>query len=160
MKLTWTVAEQDNVNRYEVERSSNGTTFNKIGQVKASDVSVYTYTDLQPAQGTVYYRIKNMDNDGKFKYSTVVSLRNGASSIVLKAFPLPARNSVTVQHNTAAAQAQIRISNQDGRLLKVVRPAVGTMQTVVDLSAYAPGLYILSFDNGNGAVETIKLVKQ
>lgn len=159
-KLNWNVAQQDNVARYEVERSSNGTSFSKIGQVAASDITTYSFVDAQPVLGTVYYRVKNVDNDGKFKYSTVISLKEGSSLAVLKAFPLPAKNNVTLQHGNAINASQIRISAQDGRQLKTIRPAVGTMQTTIDLTSFTPGLYILSFDNGSGQVETIKIVKQ
>lgn len=159
-KLTWKVADQIDVLRYDVERSTNGNNFTKIGEVSAADVTTYTFTDKQPAQGTVFYRVKNVDVDGKFKYSTIVSIRNGASAIVLKAFPTPAKNNVTLQHASANAQTIIRLSAHDGRQVATIRPAAGTMQTSINLSAYAPGLYLISFDNGNGQVETLKVVKQ
>ncbi|MGV3657638.1 MAG: T9SS type A sorting domain-containing protein [Chitinophagaceae bacterium] len=159
-KLTWKVADQIDVLRYEVERSSNGNQFTKIGEVPAADVTTYTFTDRQPAQGAVFYRIKNVDVDGKFKYSTIVSIRNGQAAIVLKAFPLPAKNNITLQHAAAGAKSIIRLNAQDGRTLQTIRPAAGTMQTGIDLSALAPGLYLLSFDGGNGTVETLKVVKQ
>ena len=159
-KLTWQVADQIDVVRYEVERSSNGNQFSKIGEVAAADVTTYSFTDRHPAQGTVYYRVKNVDVDGKFKYSTIVSIRNGNAAIVLKAFPTPATNNVTLQHATANAKTTIRINAHDGRQVAAIRPAAGAMQTSINLSAYAPGLYLISFDNGNGQVETLKVVKQ
>lgn len=159
-QVSWKVADQIDVLRYEVERSSNGVNFSTIGAVPAADVSAYAFIDRTPASGTVYYRVKNVDVDGRFKYSTIVSLRNGVSSAVVKAFPIPARNTITLQHELATDKTRIQLVTQDGRLLKAIRPAAGTMQTGIDLSDYAPGVYILSYDRGNGAVENIKVVKQ
>lgn len=159
-QITWKVADQVDVKHYDVERSNDGVRYAKIGSVPAAHVTTYNFTDRQPVSGTVYYRVKNVDVDGRFKYSTIVLLRNGQSTVVLKAFPLPAKNNVTLQHATANSNTRIRISTQEGRLLQVLRPAPGTMQTDINLSAYAPGLYLLSFDDGSGQPETLKLVKQ
>jgi hypothetical protein len=160
-ELVWKVAQQVNVKGYDVERSNDGIQFFKIGYVAAADnQDSYTFTDIQPAVGTVYYRIKNVDSDGAYKYSTVVSIKNGAASIVLRAFPIPAQNHVTLQHNEAGSSALISLVGFDGRVVKTIRPSVGSMQTEINLSGLPSGMYMVRYDNGKGQVETLKLVKQ
>jgi hypothetical protein len=159
-QLTWNVADEINVSRYEVQRGSNAGDLKTIGIVFSGEKTSYTFTDEQPSQGITFYRIRSVDNDGKFKYSTVISFSNGRSAALLRAYPMPARNQVTLQHDAIEGKAQISISSEDGRIVKRVTPATGSMQTSIDLSALKAGLYLLRLENSNGEVETLKLVKQ
>ena len=81
-KITWEVADEFNVNHYEVERKVGNGSFQKIGKVDYRNGTAsgqrYAFTDdgLPQNEGTVYYRIKEMDLDGSYFYSDVVSLTN------------------------------------------------------------------------------------
>lgn len=157
--LTWKVAAEENVTGYDVERSADGRSFSKIGFVPATGQSTYSFVDSKPLS-TSYYRIKSVEADGRYTLSTIASLKGGKSSIVLRAFPMPAISDVTIQHGTAVRGSQISISAEDGRIIKTVVPSIGTQQTIVDFSSAKPGLYIIRFNNANGEVESLKLVKQ
>ena len=159
--LAWNVAGEENVSGYDVERSYDGRSFSKIAFVPATGQSRYTYVDVKPLEATTYYRVKSVDVDGKFTYSTIASLRKGGkSTIVLRAFPMPAIKDITIEHATAIRGSQLTISSEDGRLIRSIVPASGTQQTLVDLSSVKPGLYIVRYSNGNGEVESMKLIKQ
>lgn len=156
--LTWNIEAEQNVKGYEVERSNDGRNFTNIGFVGAASQSSYSYTDNRPlASG--YYRIKSVDIDGKFLYSTVISFKGGKSVVVLKAF-MSNQNTLTIQHDAAQSGSRISISSADGRLIKSLAPSAGTQQTVVNVSSARAGLYLVRFDDGNGGVETLKVVKQ
>lgn len=158
-KLSWNVDTEENVANYQIERSADGTNFAKIGSVTAAGRVTYSFNDNAPlTEG--YYRVKAVDHDGKYGLSTIVKLKGGKSGIVLRAYPSPAQNNVTIQHGTAASASRISISSQDGRLVKSIIPSAGAQQTSVDLSAMQAGMYLVRFDAGNGEVETLKIVKQ
>jgi hypothetical protein len=157
--LAWNVGTEENLQGYEVEKSNDGRNFVKIGFVAASSQGSYSYTDRTPATAA-YYRIKSVDIDGKFAYSTVASFKGGKSSIVLKAFPMPVQRGLTIQHSTASNNSKISISSEDGRIIKNIIPTVGSQQTDIDLSTAKAGLYLVRFDNGNGESETLKVIKQ
>lgn len=159
LQLTWKVAGEINVNRYEVERN-NGAGFSKIGTVPATGNSSYTFTDAASHGGAVVYRIKNVDNDGQIKYSTLLSFRNGVGSAVFRAVPTVAHSRTEVQHAAATGVETLTLSTADGRVVRTVRPAAGSLKTNVDLSSLQSGLYLLKWSNGKGSVETAKLVKQ
>ena len=159
VSLKWTVGSEINVNGYEIEKSSDGRNFSKIGFVSATGQSSYSFIDSK-ASSIAYYRIKSVDGDGKYTYSTVTLVKAGKSMIVLKAFPSPFTNSVTVQHATANGSSLISISSEDGRLIKTVIPIAGTQQTDINLSTAAPGLYLIRFAAGNKDVQTLKILKQ
>jgi hypothetical protein len=159
-KITWKVGVEQNVKGYDIERSTNGRDFNKIGFVAANGQSTYSFIDAQTSQGTVYYRVKNVDNDGNFKYSNILSLRNGVSNLVLKAFPLPALDKITVQHEGVTSNGRINISSSNGSIVRNIKPAAGSIETIINLTGLRSGLYVLSFDKGDGKPQTIKFVKQ
>lgn len=158
-ELTWKVGGEENVNRYEVERSTDGRKFTLVTSIPSGKRDTYSYTD-PTAASTVYYRIKNVDNDGKYKYSSVARIVNGKLEIVLKAFPQPAINNLTVQHPVIKRNGLITVTAADGRIVKTIRPSVGSMQTGVDMSLFQKGMYMVRFDDGEGNAETMKIVKQ
>lgn len=160
MQLTWDVANEEQLNHYEIERGTDGRNFTSIGTVSASGKSTYTFTDPNLSSGATFYRIKSVDNDGRYKYSTVLKLDNGKASIVLKVFPLPAVNNITIQHGVAAQGASITISSGDGKAVRTIVPSLSSMQTPVDVSGLRAGMYLVRYDDGSGNVETTKIIKQ
>jgi hypothetical protein len=159
VNVLWDVADEIDVKGYQVERSTNGVEFSSIGFVTAHGKSAYSFSDNQAVSGTVYYRVKNVDLDGKFKYSNVVRV-SGKRSLNVKMFPMPATSDVTLQHDRTGNNASLTITTMDGRTVKQMPIASGSYQTKVTLNAMAPGMYLVRLDDGNGAVETVKLVKQ
>jgi hypothetical protein len=158
--LNWSVGTENNVSGYTIEKSTDGRSFTKIGFVSADGKSSYSFVDAQGAGAVAYYRIKSVDNDGKYNFSTVAVLRGGKYAIVLKAFPSPFVNKLTVQHGTANAGSLIAISSEDGRTIRSVVPVIGTQQTEIDLTTAKAGLYLVRYSNSNGQVETLKVLKQ
>lgn len=161
VNVKWDVAYERDVKEYQIERSDNGTTFKTIGSVPSNGKSVYSFIDGGAGAGTVLYRIKNLDADGKSKYSTILRLK-GVNSYgnTLRMYPSPAQAQATVEHKQLPANANITISTIDGRILKAIKPSPGASHTPVDLSGMAAGTYIIRLNDGKGKVETLKFVKQ
>ncbi|HEV7330659.1 MAG TPA: T9SS type A sorting domain-containing protein [Flavisolibacter sp.] len=157
--LTWKIAGEENVDRYEVERSDDGRSFTRIGQIQSHGKDTYTFSDDAPLT-SAYYRIKNVDNDGSFKYSTIARIAGGKSSIVLRAFPQPVANLLTLQHPAIEGKTMVSIANAEGRIVKSVQPATGSMQTYVDMSSLGKGMYFIRISQENGSTETLKVLKQ
>jgi len=159
-QLNWKVGTEENLKGYEIEKSANGREFTSVGFVPATGQAAYTFTDAQINQGTVFYRIRNVDIDGQFKYSNILSLKNGASNLILRAFPLPASNKLTIQHEAVFNSGRINISTADGSIVKRIIPAKGSLETIINLSGLKSGVYVLLFDSGNGKIQTMKFLKQ
>lgn len=159
VSLKWNVATEDNVNGYEIERSADGRNYSKIGFVNADGQSTYSFVDTKTLS-IAYYRIKSVDINGKYGYSTVAMVKAGKAMIVIKAFPTPFIKNVSIQHPTAVAGSAISISSEDGRIVKTIVPAIGTQQTDIDLSSSKAGLYLVRYSNGSGETETLKILKQ
>ncbi|MFT3979520.1 MAG: S8 family serine peptidase [Ferruginibacter sp.] len=80
--LQWTVENELNFARYEIERSVNGTSFAAIGSVNArggSGTLQYDFTDDRlPAAAVIYYRLKMVDLDNSYRYSNIIQLKKDA----------------------------------------------------------------------------------
>ena len=156
--LTWKVGTEENLSGYEVQRSADGSDFSKIGFVPANGQPLYSFVDSKTT-GLVYYRIKSIDLDGKYAYSIVVSLKGQQSNVMMKAFPMPVQNQVTIQHNSATNNSKIEIVSADGRMIKSVSVSSGSQQSSVDLSSIKTGVYVVRYIN-NDNVESLKIIKQ
>lgn len=100
--LVWTTAQETGSDYFEIERSSDGIRFERIGSVEAkgsaSSGGEYTYTDASPLSGKNYYRVKQYDLEGKNGLATntqSVSVNCGTTKIEL--FPNPTSAMVNVK---------------------------------------------------------------
>jgi hypothetical protein len=156
--LTWNVAGERDVQTYEVERGTAGGNFTKLGEVAAANRGYYTFTDHAPAIGVAFYRVKEIDADGKFRYSTIVKL-NLSNNFSLRAYPSPARDEVTIEH-ASTNKGTLSVTTMDGRILKQVDLRLELNQTIINLSGLKAGLYVVRFVNADGKTETTKLIKE
>lgn len=158
VQLNWTIDAEENTKGYEIERSADGRNYAPIAPIMADGSRSYTFVDTKPlADG--YYRIKALDNDGKFGYSNIVRMKGGVSNVVIKGF-LSSSNLLMVQHDVAPAGTRISVTSADGRLVKSVVVAPGAQQTSVDVSSVRSGLMLVRYETSTGVAETIKIVKQ
>ncbi|MEM6803191.1 MAG: hypothetical protein AAF696_17425, partial [Bacteroidota bacterium] len=77
VKLDWSTALEINSDRFEIERSEDGISFSKIGSVASTggqNGAVYTFYDQSPLTGTNVYRLRQVDIDGRYDYSTQVEV--------------------------------------------------------------------------------------
>lgn len=160
--LKWDVSEEVNVNEYQVERSTNGSYFETAGAVNAKGKSLYAFTDNNAsANSTLYYRIRSVDFDGKFKYSGVLRIAGNSSfGNNLGVYPVPAKDDITVQHKKLIGKGRITITSLDGRILKTIQPTPNASHTPVNISSLAPGLYLLQLVDESGYTESMKIVKE
>src|SRR5579862_2842805 len=116
--------EKDN-NHFDLERSSDGINFEKVGTVVGSGTTTllrnYEYTDdIEGLSGIIYYRLKDVDNDGSFGYSKIVALRVVGSSLTasFSVYPNPFESSLKVLVNSNSAnEAIINLINTAGQRL-------------------------------------------
>jgi Secretion system C-terminal sorting domain len=159
-RLDWSVGIESNVSGYEVERSSNGVNFTRIGFVPAVAARSYSFTDESILAGQNFYRLKTVDLDASYKYSTIVRVNGSAASVSMKLFPNPVQGQLYIQHGDAKAGAQLRVVGIDGRTVQTVRLAENAAQTILDVQRLAHGVYNLVYDNGNGETQSQKFIKQ
>ena len=101
--VAWQTASETNNNYFSIERSTDGNTFEYIGIIKPKTTNSnstidYSFIDNNPTDGIAYYRLKQTDVDGGFKYSNVISFQRCISNknIEVTVFPNPTYRKVTV----------------------------------------------------------------
>lgn len=156
--LTWTTAAEQNNAGFEIEKSTDSQTFVKIGfeegNQTTSESHTYTFLDNPVTDETTYYRLKQLDNDGQFEYSEVISIRNTqASDVSLTLYPNPVRNNLTVENG----EGKVTIHSYAGRLLMETQVTDKTQN--VDVSGLPTGMYILTVEKANGQIVSRQFVK-
>jgi hypothetical protein len=161
VELNWETKIEQNSNRFEIERSANGSDWHTVGTVQAhgnsSTAISYSYVDASPLQGTDYYRLRLIDLDGSSVYSDVKVIETAVVSHI-SFFPNPARDFVNVAlGGTGTGTATVRLINQAGAVLQEKKAQAGTTVTF-SLQQYTTGFYILSVVSADGAHESSKLL--
>ncbi|WP_207495447.1 T9SS type A sorting domain-containing protein [Aridibaculum aurantiacum] len=152
VQVEWNVATEVNTNQYEVEKSVNGTTFSKAGNVVANGTGAYSWFDAQPSSGANYYRIKAIDNNGAGKLSQVVSVKIGGTKAGISIYPNPVEGNVlNLQlNNLAAGVYELRLYNNLGQQVMVrnIKHAGGSATQTINLTdAVGAGIYQLQLGN-------------
>lgn len=171
--LQWSTTTELNNAFFSLERSLDGTNFNELTTVTSKAVNGnsntilnYDFTDFKPIAGNNYYRLKQVDKDGKFSYSQVVLLKgNKANGISISAiYPNPAKDNVSIVFNTEfAAKVNIAIVDIAGKVVQQKQTSLSSGQTnyTTDISTLKAGNYIVKISDVNGVlIEVQKLNKQ
>jgi Secretion system C-terminal sorting domain len=160
VKLLWNVGDEINVKGYYVESSVNGIDFTTAGYVTAIGKSIYSLDYPGKLLQTMYFRVKNIDMDGRSKYTPIIKVyvKNKLTASI-QAYPVPANELVTIQHNKSSLSAQITLYSPDGKLLQQVRAMPNTFQTQLNINKLAPGIYIVKYEDGISDVQSTKLIR-
>ena len=160
--LSFNYGVQLNNNRFEIEHSINGTTWKQLsitGNTGNAGEQKYTYLHTNPASGSNYYRIKQVDNDGQFSYSKIVMTQSacaGTERIVL--YPNPVYSNLTIILPAISGKAAFRITDATGKLIMNM-PAKAFMNTVPTENLLR-GMYIISVYEGGKIIYNSKFVKE
>lgn len=160
--LRWDVSDEIEVKEYQVERSTNGSTFTTQGSIEAKGKTVYSFTDPNVPAGTIFYRVKSVDLDGRYKYSGILKLKGQSEDSYqqqLIVYPIPANDNITVAHKRLSSKARMVITTLEGRVIRTIIPVEGASHTPVNISGMAQGMYFLRIDEGEGFGPAIKLIK-
>ena len=166
--LNWSTANEANSNRFDIEHSTDGLQFNTIGSVlsKGSNQSVnnYSYTDRSPVKGTNYYRLKQVDLDGKFEVTDVIKIEfNKGTNASLSISPNPViNNNINLSlNNVTPGQYSLLLYNDKGQLLMKQDVDHNGSSNTIKLSlpsSLTKGLYTVQLQNAETKIKA-KLLK-
>ncbi len=160
--LTWSASNEEHLKNYEIEKSNDGINFEKLGSLNAKNTpdAYYNFTDPEYINGSRYYRLKMIDENGLYKYSQVILLSTELSFEVNN-LKNPFRNSVKVDVIVPKEGIlNITLFNDKGQLVKNVQFRVnkGLNNISIENIDAANGLYFLSFNYNNDSINR-KLIK-
>jgi len=152
--LQWRTTNEVNSNKFVVERSADGVAFETIGNVTSNNtagMNYYQLLDQQPLNGINYYRLKQVDKDGKYSYSNIVAVNLNSSITKVALTPNPARDRIKLQVDAAKASAYtITIADAIGRSMHVMTKTLRQGNNTIDVSVdgLQAGTYFMIIRSG------------
>jgi len=162
VQIDWTAYSEENLDKYVVERSADGSQFLPIGDVDARNVtseSKYGYFDANPLPGISFYRLRNVDIDGKTGLSNIVRVNLSKSVTDLRLYPNPTTNGTISYQGTNLPKGNysVRIFNAAGQQVYNQRMAHqgGAITQAIQLPAgLQAGLYNLRMESESTIIGT------
>lgn len=156
--IQWTTLQEVNNEFFEIQSSVNAIDFYTIGSVASNGNSVeelhYSYEDVPATSETRYYRIRQIDFDGNFDFSPIVSVQNDLFGD-LKIFPNPAQDRLTI--NTQYDDDASSIEETTFRIYDILNQPTGlTIANIglgvfqADISRLSPGSYFIGITTAQG----------
>lgn len=147
--LIWISAQEENTDRFAIQRSSDGIFFETISIVNAignsSTPVTYTYSDKFPIPGLNYYRLKMIDQDGKYTYSPIRTIAF-ADKAEFKLISYTGNNLLFALPG-GRSKASVKLMNMQGSILWQKSIPAGQSQLTVPVAGIATGIYIMQYSN-------------
>jgi hypothetical protein len=153
--LTWSTSQEQNLSHYCIERSYDNKNFEQAALLFPADeitgLNNYSYRDAikNSAASMIYYRLKMVDKDGRFKYSETkfVRLGNGTDSVKIAAYPNPVVNElhISVPQNWLNKTVNGQLLNTNGSIIKTFNIQQNAVLAMSDVPA---GTYYIKVVNG------------
>ncbi len=168
VSLDWSTSQEINNSYFQVEKSVNGTDWAIVAKVtgagNSQKVKNYNAFDANPTSGINYYRLKQVDFDGNFKYSRTVTVKIDGPKTAISVLTNPFHSTLSVQFNSASSQiVSARLMDITGKQVISENWSVtsGNMKKDFSVSSIPQGMYILTIINNSGEIlYTGKVVKQ
>jgi hypothetical protein len=165
IELRWITATEVNNNGFEIERANlepqNGNSiWEKIGFVNGNGNSTtlryYNFVDIKPFSEKAQYRLKQIDNNGTFKYSKSIEVGSGFLNYDLaQNYPNPFNPSTVITYSIpTASNVKVEVVSVLGKLVKTLvneNQAAGSYQVNFDASGLSSGIYYYKIQSGNFA---------
>jgi hypothetical protein len=160
--LKWETSSELNTSYFIVERSVDGVAFKEeIGKVSAKgttyQISSYTFTDAKPYIGINYYRLRQIDKDGKYSYSSVVAI-DFATAVEINFYPNPVSSELRLNISSGSFFGwSYRLYEASGKL--IMASGISSQFTSIGMNNLQPGLYYLAINSLKGT-SAFKIIKQ
>jgi Secretion system C-terminal sorting domain len=154
--LTWRTASETENKGCDIERSTDGVRFDKIGFVAGNGTTTttqtYTFEDIAPNKGTSYYRLKQLDFDGRFEYSKIISVAQNDKNVA-SVYPNPSKGVFTILGLKEVEEETFTLMNTFGQTLSVNVSNDGQL----NMTAFPTAMYFLRVASSG---QVIRLVKE
>jgi hypothetical protein len=168
IRLIWSTATETNNQGFDIERNSNSS-WVKIGFIEGKGNSAtkndYSFEDKNPTGYTIQYRLKQIDNNGNFKYSDIISVTVIPKDFSIGNYPNPFNPSTKIRYSvTSESMINLVIYNIIGERideLKNEQQQSGTYEINWNGGGHPSGIYLLSIIESpvNGSAKNSKTIK-
>ncbi|MEY3399115.1 MAG: hypothetical protein RL220_1709, partial [Bacteroidota bacterium] len=156
-RLNWTTASELNNSHFEIERSTDGHSFETldvvVGAGTTQTAQTYEWTDMQRPMGLAYYRLRQVDFNGHSEYSPVIAVQTNGLPEMVGIYPNPAVDQLFLRFNSGEeCQIRIDITDLSGRsvLQKAANVHTGFSTLEINDLSMPSGYYFVSAYSGTG----------
>ncbi len=172
VNINWSTASEINNKHFIVERSADGSSnWLNVSTIPARDNGIsqfirkYDAYDPRPLNGSNFYRIRQVDNDGRYKFSSIAEVKINFTGIAVTVLNNPFSNVLNIDFMAERAQPlQCRLSDLSGKIVyqsTIVLQKGYNRKALNKFGTIASGLYLLQITDENGnLVSAQKLLKQ
>jgi hypothetical protein len=157
--LQWTTGDEINASRFIIEKSPDGTTFTSLDSIAARNgdtINTYHYADNTLWKGLNYYRLKLLDQAGRYNYSIIRALDMNGAPAAISIYPNPWHNG-ELYITSSTNLRHIRLANVSGRII-LQTAASGNAHTLTP-GRLSQGIYLIIIDTEGGRKVEKLLVK-
>ncbi len=173
VQLNWVTEYESQNDYFEVQRSFDGTNFNTIGLVLDAESTVNNYTNYRfkdnasilAQKDVIYYRLKQIDKNGSFTYSTTIAVRLKAKEgVKIQTWPNPFTQKIVIGFTaTNAVQAVVKLINANGQVVLTQQSQANkgyNNLVITNVSQLTAGTYIAQIIVNNEVIGSQKIIKQ
>jgi hypothetical protein len=162
VSLHWETADEENFDRFELERSMNTRDWLKVGTVHGNATmrvdAAYTFTDQLPVNGVNYYRLKMIDKDEQFEYSNIVVVSVATAQAQIKVYPNPASSVLHISTIHAGTNQFVEMINTSGQVVLSRKFLSAGNVIALNVGAVRKGLYHLRLADASGFSQTCEVM--
>lgn len=153
--VSWKVENEQNVKEYEVLHSTNGVDWISVGVVSYHTGGQYNFVHASPLDGKNYYRVKQIDHDGKYMLSKIATVTKN-NGVQIQIYPSPFKNVLRIQYS--GQNGMVQLFSSDGRMVMKANLTQG--MNVLNTSALTNGMYIYKIYAKDELIQVDKVVKE
>ena len=158
--LKWATSEETNSDHFEIQHSLSGKDWEYLGKVSSHGESktqkTYSFNHKTPVNGENLYRLKMVDKDLTFAYSSIKSVKfEGLSTADLSIYPNPTADKLMIRD--FGTVKEIMVSNLSG-VTVYKSSSFANSNGGIDVTSFPQGMYIVKISRTNGVVSTSKVV--
>jgi hypothetical protein len=159
--LNWSTAQESNSSNFEVQRSLDGSKWTNIaimmGAGNSNTVQQYSFTDKNMTAAVAYYRIKQVDLDGNYEYSTIKSIRVNETASATRIYANG--NTVNIEFNKEVKNPiTVRIINMNGQVVGQRDLQQASYRITLNMNNSVSGMYLVQLNDNAGWNEVRKIV--
>lgn len=157
--LSWSTASELNNDHFSIERSEDGLNFLPIGIIQgagqSSMINSYVFRDANPADRNSYYRLKQVDFNGEFTFSSVILVHHSIKALAIGYAALGNNNLTVAIHALEQQDAILRVFDVRGNLIAKETASLEKGNTMLDLQniTISKGIYVIQVEGQKGSFQ-------
>lgn len=170
--LSWSTTNEINNSGFELQRSNDGKIFSTVNFIpskfidkKVGSKCQYSVADKSPSDEKLYYRLKQIDNNGKYAFSTVIAINpeKPIGLFISTIFPNPTKDAIAIKLTSPSEtpSATLRVRDLNGRIVlqQIVPIMAGENNLTLPLNSLNAGSYVLQVELKESISCAAKFVK-